>query len=160
MPKRLARNPSTRSLSPARRNKAKAILISPAAIAHTMTGTARMRASVMRLGILKLGLGSRAAPGGGEAHQSFLSIAGYEPLRTARMCRRTPTRERGCHGRQGPQGPHLRRGRRRHRCRQPHGGADQALGARDCPARRRRRDRRGAPPPPPPTPRPPPPPPL
>src|SRR5215510_12744521 len=53
MPKRLARNPSTRSLKPATRNRMKAIRISPDVIAHRITGTARMRASVIRLGMLK-----------------------------------------------------------------------------------------------------------
>src|SRR4051812_14246236 len=54
MPKRLARNPSTRSLKPATRKIAKAICIWFDAIAQTITGTSRMRANVMRLGILKL----------------------------------------------------------------------------------------------------------
>src|SRR5437016_6047180 len=53
MPKRLARNPSTRSLKPAARNRAKAIRVSPDVIAQRITGTARMRASVIRLGMLK-----------------------------------------------------------------------------------------------------------
>src|SRR5262249_17854324 len=49
----LGRKPSMRSLSPATRNTPKAICIWFDAIAQTMTGTSRMRASVMRLGILK-----------------------------------------------------------------------------------------------------------
>src|SRR5438094_6031512 len=53
MPKRFARKPSTRSLRPATRNRMKAIRISPDVIAHRITGTARMRASVIRLGMLK-----------------------------------------------------------------------------------------------------------
>src|SRR6266446_3619056 len=55
MPKRLARKPSTASLTPAARNTANASNISPDAIAQTMTGTERMRASVMRLGMLTPG---------------------------------------------------------------------------------------------------------
>src|SRR5258705_1829245 len=54
MPKRLARKPSTASLTPAAANSRKANSIWFDAIAHTTTGTSRMRASVMRLGILKL----------------------------------------------------------------------------------------------------------
>src|ERR1043166_1841468 len=53
MPKRLARYPSTASLMPAARNRRNAASIQPVMIAHTMTGTERMRASVMRLGMLK-----------------------------------------------------------------------------------------------------------
>src|SRR3954470_6672688 len=53
MPKRLARKPSTASLTPAAANSMKAISIWFDAIAHTTTGTSRMRASVIRLGILK-----------------------------------------------------------------------------------------------------------
>src|ERR1700751_2788982 len=54
MPKRLARNPSTASLTPAARNSRNAKRISPEVIAQTTTGTSRMRASVMRLGMLTL----------------------------------------------------------------------------------------------------------
>src|SRR3954462_2670258 len=53
MPKRLARKPSTASLTPAAANSMKAISIWFDAIAHTTTGTSKMRASVIRLGILK-----------------------------------------------------------------------------------------------------------
>src|SRR5437588_8460613 len=53
MSKRLARNPSTASLTPAAANSRKANSIWFDAIAHTTTGTSKMRASVIRLGILK-----------------------------------------------------------------------------------------------------------
>src|SRR5947209_12737196 len=53
MPKRLARKPSTASLTPAAANSRNANSIWFDAIAHTTTGTSRMRASVIRLGILK-----------------------------------------------------------------------------------------------------------
>ena len=52
MLKRLARNPSTASLTPATTNTAKAISISLDAIAQTITGTNRMRQSVMMFGML------------------------------------------------------------------------------------------------------------
>src|SRR6195256_3785898 len=52
MPKRLARKPSTASLTPAARNNRNAIRISPEVMAQITTGTSRMRASVMRLGML------------------------------------------------------------------------------------------------------------
>src|SRR6266567_4493817 len=54
MPKRLARKPSTASLTPAARNSRNAICISPEVIAQITIGTSRMRASVMRLGRLTL----------------------------------------------------------------------------------------------------------
>src|SRR5215472_9969052 len=53
MCKRLARNPSTASLMPAARNKAKAMRISPSVIAQTTMGTSKIRPKVMRFGILK-----------------------------------------------------------------------------------------------------------
>src|SRR5215471_18670621 len=51
---RLARYPSTASLTPAARKSTKAIQMycSPDAIAQTTIGTSRMRPSVMRFGIL------------------------------------------------------------------------------------------------------------
>src|SRR5215475_2857584 len=114
MPKRLARYPSIRSLKPAARNRAKAIRISPDVIAHRITGTARMRASVIRLGMLKpsprlehvppelshfgqavrmwLDLSETST----EMHRSLrfdtahpLNIAARKPLHRARMCRTT-----------------------------------------------------------------------
>src|SRR5947207_8011558 len=51
--KRLARKPSIASLTPAAANSRNANSIWFDAIAHTTTGTSRMRASVIRLGILK-----------------------------------------------------------------------------------------------------------
>src|SRR5712671_1808210 len=91
MPKRLARNPSIRSLKPAARNRAKAIRISPDVIAHRITGTARMRASVIRLGMLKLRprLMRRKGNVRSDAYL-FLSIAARKPLHRARLCRTTP----------------------------------------------------------------------
>src|SRR5436190_12977404 len=53
MPKRLARKPSTASLTPAAANSRNAMSIWSDAIAHTTTGTSKMRASVIRLGMLK-----------------------------------------------------------------------------------------------------------
>src|SRR5215469_18872966 len=74
MPNRLARKPSTASLMPAARNRTNAIRISPAVIAHTTTGTSRMRPSVMRFGMLKSAprLGPRAslAPPSGDYEYS------------------------------------------------------------------------------------------
>src|SRR5262249_24021846 len=64
MPKRLAKKPSTPSLIPAATNSTNAIVIWSDAMAQTITGTNRMRASVMRLGRLKKGPG-RAGYGGG-----------------------------------------------------------------------------------------------
>jgi hypothetical protein len=52
MLKRLARNPSTASLTPATIKTAKANSIWFEAIAQTMIGTKRIRPSVMRLGML------------------------------------------------------------------------------------------------------------
>src|SRR6478672_6743532 len=131
MPNRLARKPSTASLMPAARKSTKAIFISPAVIAQTTTGTRRMRPSVMRFGILKSAprLGPRlAVPSGARGH-ALVSIAVIKPVHS-RGFPSTEAREqrRIRHGRQGP---HLCRGRRRHRCRQPHGGADQAIGSLD-----------------------------
>src|SRR6187549_2662538 len=53
MPNRLARKPSTASLTPAAANSRNANSIWFDAIAHTTTGTSRMRASVIRFGMLK-----------------------------------------------------------------------------------------------------------
>src|SRR5262249_52689723 len=90
MPKRLARNPSTRSLKPATRNRMKAIRISPDVIAHRITGTARMRASVIRLGMLKPSPQLlRRAERRPDAN-CCLSIAARKPLHRARLCRTTP----------------------------------------------------------------------
>ena len=64
MPKRLARKPSTASLTPAARNSTKAIHIAPdVAIAQTTIGTSRMRPSVMRFGMLKAIPALPARPG-------------------------------------------------------------------------------------------------
>ena len=63
MPKRLARNPSTASLTPATRNSMKAIHIVPDAIAQTTIGTSRIRPSVMRFGILKAIPALKTRPG-------------------------------------------------------------------------------------------------
>ncbi len=52
MLKRLARKPSTASLTPATMKIAKAISIWLEAIAQTMNGTSRMRPRVMMFGIL------------------------------------------------------------------------------------------------------------
>src|SRR3954470_22374130 len=52
--KRLARKPSTASLTPATMKIAKAISIWLDAIAQTMTGTSRMRPNVMMFGILNV----------------------------------------------------------------------------------------------------------
>src|SRR3954465_11310071 len=52
MLKRLARKPSTASLTPATMNIAKAISIWLDAIAQTMTGTSRMRPKVIMFGML------------------------------------------------------------------------------------------------------------
>src|SRR6185437_14001457 len=62
MLKRLARNPSTASETPAARNRMKAIHIAPEEIAQTTIGTRRMRPSVMRFGMLKARPGSPARP--------------------------------------------------------------------------------------------------
>ena len=56
MLKRLARKPSTASLTPATMKIAKAISIWFDAIAQTMNGTSRMRPSVMMFGILNAAL--------------------------------------------------------------------------------------------------------
>src|SRR5262245_11869443 len=53
MPRRMARKLSIASVWAATRNRMKANSISPDPIAHTMTGTSRMRAIVMRLGRFK-----------------------------------------------------------------------------------------------------------
>ena len=53
MPKRLARKPSTASLTPAARNSTNAIHIAPDEIAQTTIGTSRIRPNVMRFGMLK-----------------------------------------------------------------------------------------------------------
>src|SRR5215471_20973472 len=54
MAKRLARKPSTASLTPAATNSTKAIHMAPGVeIAQTTIGTSRIRPSVMRFGILK-----------------------------------------------------------------------------------------------------------
>src|ERR1019366_10430174 len=63
MLKRLARKPSTASLTPAPTNTTKAIHIVPDAIAQTTIGTNRIRPSVMRFGIFKVIPASRPAPG-------------------------------------------------------------------------------------------------
>src|SRR5450432_1192081 len=69
MPKRLARKPSTASLAPAAKNSRNAIRISPEVMAQITTGTSRMRASVMRLGMLNfVRPGSRTDPA--PAHSS------------------------------------------------------------------------------------------
>ena len=68
MAKRLARKPSTASLTPAATNSTKAIHMAPGVeIAQTTTGTSRMRPSVMRFGILKAipARGSGPAPSAG-----------------------------------------------------------------------------------------------
>jgi hypothetical protein len=49
--KRLARKPSTASLTPATMKIAKAISISPDAIAQTLIGTRRIRVSVIMFGL-------------------------------------------------------------------------------------------------------------
>src|ERR1700745_2247631 len=63
MPNRLARKPSTASLAPAAKNNKKATRISPEVIAQITTGTSKMRARVMRLGMLtRFGAPARLSP--------------------------------------------------------------------------------------------------
>src|SRR6185437_3822385 len=133
MPNRLARKPSTASLTPAARNSTKAIHICPEEIAQTTTGTNRIRPNVIRFGILK-GAPARLA--------SRQSITAAGPLRDLRFLRYDPFfLKEALHGGKTAQS-HLRAGGRRYRCRQPDGGPDQAAGARHRPRWRRRRNRR------------------
>src|ERR1700752_5299810 len=62
MPSRLARKPSTASLTPAARNSRKAKSISPDAIGPTMTGTSKIRAIVIKFGRVKPGPEPRPIP--------------------------------------------------------------------------------------------------
>ena len=75
MLKRLARKPSTASLTPAITNSAKAISIWLEAIAQTMTGTSRMRPSVMMFGMFNVG----RFPATGLIYAQIRPFAGVEP---------------------------------------------------------------------------------
>src|SRR5215470_18997893 len=99
MLKRLARNPSTASLTPATTNTENAISIWLDAMAQTMIGTRRMRARVIRLGIL-FGILTRrfpatglilekSCPQGGQTER-YLHSPWEDGLR-AIACRRNPT---------------------------------------------------------------------
>src|SRR3979490_1028143 len=121
MPKRLARKPSTASLTPAAATSRNENRIWFDAIAQTTTGTSRMRASVIRLGILK-----RLAP----ALPKQISPA--RPLAKRRCgqpepahCLAGPSVLGQIHEREA-KWPDLGASRRQYRCRQPDGGPDQA----------------------------------
>src|SRR3569833_1396497 len=127
MPKRLARNPSTASLTPAARNNTKAIHIAPDEIAQTTTGTRRMRPSVMRFGMLKgrPGLTARPYPRPADRAEfppeysrrrtiARLAILSYDPLAIEGGDGEIRARD------------DLRAGGRRLRRRQAHGRPDQA----------------------------------
>src|SRR4249920_872565 len=82
MAKRLARKPSTASLTPAATNSAKAIHMAPGvAIAQTTIGTSKMRPSVMRFGILKANPAYGRGPGT-SAENAPVSRAEYNGART------------------------------------------------------------------------------
>src|SRR6185437_667551 len=91
---RLARNPSTASLTPASTKSTKAANMAPDAIVQTTIGTSRMRASVMRFGILKSVPDRGRAPAAPERNTRSLasSITVGGPLREMRFPRRTPAR--------------------------------------------------------------------
>src|SRR5262245_29949739 len=92
MPKRLARNPSIASLIAAARNSMNAKYMRPVAIDQTTTGTSRMRANVMRFGMLKLAAPARAPRPSSRSRPAQLllrlSISAIEPLHTFRFQRR------------------------------------------------------------------------
>src|SRR5205085_2344833 len=102
MPKRLARNPSIRSLNPAMRKIAKATRIWFDAIAQTIKGTSRIRATVIRLGILKPAprlIGRTVLDGRPHSFRSQYTcdhvvaqaaIPKYRAMRIGRLSTRTP----------------------------------------------------------------------
>ena len=170
--KRLARKPSTASLTPAARNSTKAAHIAPDQIAQTTIGTSRMRPSVMRFGMLKGVPARRRAPASAAGNAPIpsaeyiggrtiarLAISTYDPgarvLLAHDLFRKpVPIPERvedmlfgimrAIEGHHGRKGarPHIRASRCGYRRRQPDGGADQAAGARHRAFRGRCRNRR------------------
>src|SRR5665213_2151693 len=90
MLKRLARKPSMASLTPAAKNSTKAIHMALDAIAHTTTGTSKIRPSVIRFGILNDDPGYLDKNPGARAENRtvpILSITGQRPLRERRLGR-------------------------------------------------------------------------
>src|SRR5665647_430408 len=95
MSKRLARKPSTASLTPATTNSTKAIHMVPGdMIAQTTTGTSRIRPSVMRFGILKAIPALKTHPAGLAESTPFPTVEYNEPLTIARIS--IGCREAGC----------------------------------------------------------------
>src|ERR1700747_1630165 len=147
---RLARKPSTASLTPAIRKIAKAISIWLEAMAQTMMGTSMMRPSVMIFGILNsVASGYRPdvtkdpACCGGEPVLVYIVYAAIrcEPLHTGAIRRNPTALASGTgHGR-AQERADLRRFGRRYRRRQSPGRSHQTDGARHGTSGRERRNR-------------------
>src|ERR1700722_6086245 len=129
MLKRLARKPSTASLTPATTKIAHAISIWFEAIAQTMIGTSRMRPSVMIFGILNAALpGQRpdfdvaSSSLQGEPVPVYIVHAPppCEPLHGSGIRRNQPPSAGTGHDRRQKRA-HLRGFGRRHRCRESPG---------------------------------------
>src|SRR3954454_8209900 len=134
---RLAKKPSTASLTPATTKIANAISIWLAAIAQTMNGTSRMRPSVMMFGMLNATFpGSRPDFNQDQRFRGpgpvvvYIDHAGRASHCTTLDSDVTTRRLSGIRHDRTEKGADLRGLRRRYRRRQPAGPPDQADGPR------------------------------
>src|SRR5215831_7171636 len=94
MPRRLARKPSTASLTPAIRKIRNAICIWPEPIAHTTTGTSKMRPIVIRLGRFKTATPGLPVPEHNQPDGNAKGNRGEWSRGGAAICRRVLSKTR------------------------------------------------------------------